>query len=160
MERKRKYLPLQAEAASPFGQVISYLQRLYTKPQLPVQSLLEAVFLPFIVPRTDPDYRAIALRGVHHCEALARLLREYAELPAASSTSASGTAVESDKNLSSPEEQRRVPLETYGQTTSPPVAAEPSPLEERVGSVEPERGEDDWAELEQLNRQLGVNFDI
>lgn len=168
MERKRKrsYLPLQAEATSPFGQVIDYLQRLYTKPQMYVQSLLKTIFLPFIVPRTDPDYRAIALRGVHQCEALARMLREYAELPAVSSAPVINTAEEFNRKLDSPLLELGVTSsDAYRQSLTAQMPDQSLSLREQANSAEePEKenlkDESSGTDLEQLNRQLGVNFDI
>ena len=75
-----KHLKLRATPDSGLGRVITYLQQDPSNQQELASATLLSRFLPFVIDRDQAEFREIAIRCANECEALARTIREYAEL--------------------------------------------------------------------------------
>jgi hypothetical protein len=76
-----KYLKLRANPRSGLGRIILYLQEDLRDTQNLAAQTLSSRFLPFVMDREEAQFRAIALQCAEECEAWARAIRRYANLP-------------------------------------------------------------------------------
>lgn len=75
-----KHLKLRAASTSGLGRVLAHLQQGPTKVADLASITLQGRFLPFVMDRSEPEFRSVAIRCATECEAWAKAIREYAEL--------------------------------------------------------------------------------
>ena len=106
-----KHLKLRAASSSGLGRVITHLQQGSFNQQELASTTLQSRFLPFVMDRSEPEFRSVAIRCATECEAWARAIREYADLGGISTVPAMVRSQDASSTVDSMDEEDDVDRE-------------------------------------------------